>query len=98
MIGRRRREIDNPPPMSRNTPMDPQLDKLKFDAAGLVAAIIQDWQTGQLLALFWMNKEAIEKTSATGNVHSYSRSRGRLALKGESSGHYEIVKEVLADC
>jgi len=78
--------------------MDPQLDKLKFDSSGLVAAVIQDWQNGQVLALFWMNREAVEKTIATGKVHSYSRSRGRLALKGESSGHFEIVKELLTDC
>ena len=78
--------------------MDPQLDKLKFDANGLVAAVIQDWQNGQVLALFWMNREAVEKTIATGKVHSYSRSRGRLALKGESSGHFQLVKTVLTDC
>jgi phosphoribosyl-AMP cyclohydrolase len=74
------------------------LDKLKFDANGLVAAVIQDWQNGQVLAVFWMNRQAIEKTIETGKVHSYSRSRGRLALKGESSGHFEFVKEILTDC
>jgi phosphoribosyl-AMP cyclohydrolase len=78
--------------------MNPQLDKLKFDANGLVAAVIQDWQNGQVLAVFWMNRQAIEKTIETGKVHSYSRSRGRLALKGESSGHFEFVKEILTDC
>ena len=78
--------------------MDAQLDKLKFNEDGLVAAVIQDWQNGQVLAVFWMNRQAIEKTIETGKVHSYSRSRGRLALKGESSGHFEFVKEILTDC
>jgi len=49
-------------------------------AAGLIPAIIQDEKTGQVLVLFWMNKEALQKTIETGKVHSYSRSRGRLAL------------------
>jgi phosphoribosyl-AMP cyclohydrolase len=46
----------------------------------------------------WMNRTAIEKTLETGKVHTYSRSRGRLALKGESSRHFQHVKEVLTDC
>src|SRR5256885_13274913 len=78
--------------------MDPQLDKLKFDSAGLIRAIVQDDRTGQVLALYYMNREAIEKTIETGKVHTYSRSRGRLALKGETSGHFEFVKSLLADC
>lgn len=78
--------------------MDPQLDSLKWDANGLVPAIIQDDKTGQVLAMFWMNREALEKTIATGKVHSYSRSRKRLAMKGESSGHVEHVRSVLTDC
>jgi phosphoribosyl-AMP cyclohydrolase len=78
--------------------MDAQLDRLKLDSNGLIPAIIQDHKTGEVLAMFWMNREAIEKTIATGKVHSYSRSRGRLALKGETSGHFEHVKAVLTDC
>jgi phosphoribosyl-AMP cyclohydrolase len=78
--------------------MDAQLDSLKYDANGLVPAIIQDHKTGEVLAMFWMNREAIETTIATKKVHSYSRSRKRLALKGESSGHFEHVKSILADC
>jgi len=78
--------------------MDAQIDGLKWDANGLVPAIIQDDKTGQVLVLFWMNKEALEKTIATGKVHTYSRSRGRLALKGETSGHFEIVKSIFTDC
>ena len=78
--------------------MNAQIDGLKWDAAGLVPAIIQDDKTGQVLVLFWMNKEALEKTIQTGKVHTFSRSRGRLALKGETSGHFALVKSVFADC
>jgi phosphoribosyl-AMP cyclohydrolase len=78
--------------------MDAQLDSLKFDSAGLIPAIIQDDATGQVLALFWMNRTALEKTIETKKVHSYSRSRGRLAMKGEESGHVEHVQSVLTDC
>jgi len=79
-------------------PVDPQLDKLKFDANGLVPIIVQDHANGEVLMMAFMNREAIEKTIATGKVHTYSRSRGRLALKGETSGHFQLVKEVRTDC
>jgi len=78
--------------------MDPLLDSLKFDSNGLVPIVVQDHANGQVLMLAWANREALEKTLATGKVHTYSRSRGRLAMKGESSGHVQHVKEVLTDC
>ena len=78
--------------------MDPLLDKLKFDAAGLIPIIVQDVKNGQVLMMAYMNREAIEKTLSSGKIHTYSRSRGRLALKGESSRHFQHVKEVRADC
>ena len=78
--------------------MDPQLQGLKFDANGLIPAIVQDWRTGQVLMMAWMNREALEKTLATGKIHTYSRSRGRLALKGESSAHFQHVREFWTDC
>lgn len=74
------------------------LDSLKWDSAGLIPIIIQDFANGQVLAMFWTNRAALEKTIQTQKVHSYSRSRGRIALKGESSGHVQHVKEILADC
>ena len=77
---------------------DPQLDKLKFDANGLVPIIVQDHANGEVLMMAYMNREALERTLATGKVHTYSRSRGRLALKGETSGHFQLVKSVLTDC
>ena len=77
---------------------NPQLGKLEFDANGLVPVIVQDHANGEVLMMAYMNREAIEKTIATGKVHTYSRSRGRLALKGETSGHFQLVKEVRTDC
>jgi phosphoribosyl-AMP cyclohydrolase len=78
--------------------MEPLLDKLKFDANGLVPVIIQDVANGEVLVMAFTNREALEKTIATGKVHTYSRSRGRVALKGEQSGHFQHVKEVRTDC
>ena len=78
--------------------MDPQLDKLKFDSTGLIPIIVQDVHNGQVLMMAYMNREAIDKTLATKKIHTYSRSRGRLALKGESSAHFQHVKEVRTDC
>lgn len=74
------------------------LDKLKFDANGLIPIIVQDHANGQVLVQAWANRDALVKTLETGKVHMYSRSRGRLALKGESSGHFQLVKETLTDC
>src|SRR5688572_12798266 len=78
--------------------MDAQLDSLKFDANGLIPVIVQDHVNNQVLMMAWMNREALTKTIETAKVHTYSRSRGRLALKGESSGHFQHVKEILTDC
>ena len=74
------------------------LDQLKFDAGGLLPVIVQDHATGEVLMQAYANREAILRTIETGKVHTYSRSRGRLALKGESSGHFQLVKETLTDC
>ena len=70
----------------------------KFDAAGLLTAVAVDDQTGQILMLAHMNQEAIDKTLETGFAHFHSRSRGRLWMKGESSGHVLVVKEIRVDC
>lgn len=74
------------------------LDQLKFDSAGLIPLIVQDVENGQVLMMAFMNRTALEKTLETGKIHTYSRSRGRLALKGESSRHFQHVKHVLTDC
>src|SRR3954466_11612943 len=78
--------------------MDALLEKLKWDANGLIPVIIQDVENGQVLVMAYTNREALDKTIATGKVHTYSRSRGRVALKGESSAHFQHVKEVRTDC
>ncbi|HZT79082.1 MAG TPA: phosphoribosyl-AMP cyclohydrolase [Gemmataceae bacterium] len=72
---------------------------IDFDkAGGLVPAIAQDADTGQVLMLAWMNREAYEETLRTGRACYYSRSRGKLWRKGEESGHVQHVREVLVDC
>ena len=77
--------------------MSPQLP-LKLDANGLVPAICQDADTGEVLMVAWMNQEALEKTLATGQTWFYSRSRKAMWRKGESSGHTQQVVDVLLDC
>ena len=69
-----------------------------FDAHGLIPAIAQDAETGQVLMVAWMNRAALEHTLATGRATYYSRSRGKLWKKGEASGHVQTVKQVLVDC
>ncbi len=65
---------------------------------GLIPAIAQDYKTGKVLMLAYMNEEAYEKTLETGKAHYYSRSRQKLWLKGEQSGNFQIVKEIYIDC
>src|SRR5271169_5122383 len=72
------------------------LDYTRLD--GLVAAVIQDHQTGRVLMVGFMNPEAFQKTVETGYAVFYSRSRNKLWLKGESSGHRLVVKEISTDC
>ena len=78
--------------------MDDQLSKLKFDANGLIPAIVQDHNTGEVLMMAWMNREALSKTAETGKTHFFSRSRNKQWLKGESSGHVQHVKSIRTDC
>ncbi|HWQ74532.1 MAG TPA: phosphoribosyl-AMP cyclohydrolase [Syntrophomonas sp.] len=73
-------------------------DDIKFDAHGLVPAIIQDARSGQVLMLAYMDAAALDKTLANGQTWFYSRSREQLWMKGESSGHVQQVKEILYDC
>ena len=78
--------------------MGMQLESLKFDASGLIPAIIQDFKSGQVLMMAWMNKDSLSKTAETGKTHFFSRSRNKLWLKGESSGHVQHVKSIATDC
>jgi phosphoribosyl-AMP cyclohydrolase len=72
------------------------LDFSKLD--GLVAAVVQDEKFGRVLMVGFMNQQAWDKTVETGFVHFYSRSRNKLWLKGETSGHKLIVKQISTDC
>jgi phosphoribosyl-AMP cyclohydrolase len=74
--------------------MDIDFDK----AGGLVPAIAQDADTGTVLMMAWMNREAFEETRRTGRACYYSRSRNKLWRKGEESGHVQEVREIYVDC
>lgn len=78
--------------------MSAWLDAVKWDAHGLVPAIAQDAETGDILMVAWMNREALEETSRTMRGVYWSRSRGRLWRKGEESGHVQKVSEIRLDC
>ncbi len=71
---------------------------LRFDEQGLIPAIVQDAQTGQVLMLAYMNREALERTLATGETHFWSRSRRVLWHKGATSGNTQRVVEIRVDC
>lgn len=73
-------------------------DQLKFDASGLIPAIIQEQSSGRVLMMAWMNRASLEKTLATGKTHFWSRSRQKFWMKGESSGHTQSIKDVAFDC
>jgi len=74
------------------------LPVLKFDRDGLVAAVAQQHDTGEVLMLAWMNREAVEETLASGRVTYFSRSRQTLWRKGESSGQAQTLVELRVDC
>ncbi len=73
-------------------------DFIKWDEKGLVSVIFQDYATGEVLVLGYMNREALQKTLETGKAHLFRRSRGRVMMKGETSGNVQLVKELLVDC
>jgi phosphoribosyl-AMP cyclohydrolase len=74
------------------------LSAIKFDAAGLVPAIAQDADTGEVLMLAWMNAESLRATLAEGRMVYWSRSRGELWRKGDTSGAAQVVREAFYDC
>jgi phosphoribosyl-ATP pyrophosphohydrolase/phosphoribosyl-AMP cyclohydrolase len=75
-----------------------KLPDLKYDAKGLIPAIIQDAENGEVLMMAYMNAESLEKTVSTGYTHFWSRSRSKMWKKGETSGHVQEVKTILYDC
>jgi len=76
----------------------PTLAAIAFDASGLVPAIAQQHDTGEVLMMAWMSREAVAETLATGQVCYFSRSRGRLWRKGETSGQTQRLVELRVDC
>lgn len=70
----------------------------KFNSDGLITAIAQDAKTGDVLMVGYMNREALDLTIKTGCATYYSRSRGKLWKKGEQSGHFQKVRQILVDC
>ena len=73
-------------------------EKLKFDASGLIPAIVQEHKTGRVLMMAWMNRASLEKTVETGKTHFWSRSRQKFWMKGEESGNTQTVKDLAFDC
>ncbi len=83
----------------RPGPLDPALaGRLSRDAAGLVAAVVQQYDTGEVLMVAWMDDEALHRTLTTGLATYWSRSRRRYWVKGETSGHVQHVRSVTLDC
>src|SRR6478672_10297057 len=86
-------------PAAAPSPLDPQLAaRLKRDPAGLIAAVIQQHDTGEVLMVGWMDDTALHRTLSTGLATYWSRSRQRYWVKGESSGNVQRVKSVALDC
>ena len=74
------------------------LERVSFNKEGLLPVIVQDMNRGEVLMMAWMNREALKKTITSGKAYFWSRSRQKLWLKGESSGHYQLVREMWIDC
>ncbi len=72
--------------------------RLKRDSAGLVVAVVQQYDSGEVLMVGWMNDDALHKTLTTGRATYWSRSRQQQWIKGETSGHIQLVKSVALDC
>jgi phosphoribosyl-AMP cyclohydrolase len=73
-------------------------DQLKWTSDGLIPAIVQEAGTGRVLMMAWMNRASLESTIATGRTHFWSRSRQKFWMKGEESGHTQLVQDIAFDC
>jgi phosphoribosyl-AMP cyclohydrolase len=92
------RGLSPPDPQLSTSNLDDAVARLKFDAAGLLPAVVQDDEDGAVLMVAWMDAEAVRRTLTTGRTWFWSRSRRRYWQKGESSGHVQHVRSVTADC
>jgi phosphoribosyl-AMP cyclohydrolase / phosphoribosyl-ATP pyrophosphohydrolase len=82
-----------------NTPATTRIDEqVVYDDRGLVPCVVQDWRSGEVLMLAYMNAEALQRTRATGELHLYSRSREQAWHKGETSGNTQAVRALRLDC
>jgi phosphoribosyl-AMP cyclohydrolase len=85
--------------MTATSPLEPRLAaRLKRNAQGLVAAVVQQHGSGEVLMVGWMDDEALHRTLTTGRATYWSRSRGEYWRKGDTSGHLQQVREVRLDC
>jgi phosphoribosyl-AMP cyclohydrolase / phosphoribosyl-ATP pyrophosphohydrolase len=86
--------------MERKTPQDARIAEaeIAFDEKGLVPCVVQDWSTGEVLTLAYMNREALERTLQSGETHFFSRSRQALWHKGETSGNVQRLRSLRYDC
>ncbi len=73
-------------------------DQLKWNADGLIPAIVQDHRDGRVLMMAWMNRASLEKSIETGKTWFWSRSRKKFWMKGESSGHVQVIRDLAFDC
>ncbi|MCW2971242.1 MAG: bifunctional phosphoribosyl-AMP cyclohydrolase/phosphoribosyl-ATP diphosphatase HisIE [Solirubrobacterales bacterium] len=81
-----------------NTAEESIEQQVEYDREGLVPCIVQDWSTGEVLTLAYMNEQALQRTRATGELHLWSRSRGEQWHKGETSGNVQAVRALRLDC
>ena len=87
------------PPVATPVPYtDAELDSVRFDANGLVPAIVQEESTGQVLMVAWMNRDALRRSLDTGRTWFWSRSRQQYWCKGETSGDRQYIRSALYDC
>ncbi len=75
-----------------------ELSELKFETNGLIPVVVQDAESGEVLMVAHMNREALQRTIDTGRAWYWSRSRQKLWMKGETSGHVQLVRSIVADC
>ncbi len=73
-------------------------DDLKYDSSGFVCGVFQDYETGEVLTIAWLNRDAVKISFETKRAHVFRRSKGKLMMKGETSGNVQIVHEIIADC
>ena len=73
-------------------------ENLKFNGDGLIPAIVQEYSTKRVLMMAWMNRASLEKTIETGRTCFWSRSRQKFWIKGETSGHFQLVRDLAFDC